>query len=216
MSTSEALQQLGRLIQEKATVERLARALHDPAVDLRLIPGELAFIAICSDNANALALLVEKLHISGVESVRERYVEGVEAMCDSDVADDLSRFGTDAAQGGAVCRAYREATQGLSDASAGRKVHRRLKRMLRAMERLLRVMGLYDVDTAEEWAEFVAIKSAVNAAQPGVVEWLLDVWGVDFEAAQLRDPVYSLSDYARACIIHPSCLVLAAGRLWIS
>eukprot|EP00873_Tetraselmis_striata_P016295 jgi/Tetstr1/436559/TSEL_002713.t1 len=295
MSTSEALHQLGRLIREKASVERLARALHDLAVDLRLISGELVFIAICSGNANALALLVRELHISGVEvyqegrtalheavlhrcpgvidwllshgckhgndlwlredaggatpllqAVREQYVEGVEAMCDSDVADDLSIFGTDTAQGGAVRQAYREATHGLSDAVAGRNVHMRLKRMLRAIERLLRVMGLYDVDTAvrdprslssrrtqtwefklgevrrraeaqlwwgrfqaqrqagtrepagpqEEWAEFVAIKSAVNAAQPGVVEWLLDVWGVDFEAAQLRDPVYSLSDYA--------------------
>mmetsp|Transcript_11865 Transcript_11865/g.29860 ORF Transcript_11865/g.29860 Transcript_11865/m.29860 type:complete len:81 (+) Transcript_11865:2098-2340(+) len=29
-----------------------------------------------------------------------------------------------------------------------------------------------------------------------MVEWLLDVWGVDFEAAQLRDLVYSLSDHA--------------------
>eukprot|EP00873_Tetraselmis_striata_P021575 jgi/Tetstr1/441839/TSEL_030054.t1 len=221
--------------------------------------GELAFIAICSDNANALALLVGELHISGVEvyhegrtapheavphrcpgvidwllshgckhgsdlwlredaggttpllqAVREQYVEGVEAMCDSDVADDLSTFGTDTAQGAAVCRAYREATQGLSDPAAGRNAHRRLKRMLRAMERLLWVMGLYDVDTAarrqagtresagpqEEWAESEAVESAVNAAQPGVVEWLLDVWGVDFEAAQLRDPVYSLSDHA--------------------
>jgi len=159
--------------------------------------GELAFIAICSDNANALALLVGELHISGVEvyhegrtapheavlhrcqgviywllshgckhgsdlwlredaggttpllqAVREQYMEAVEAMCGSDVADDLSIFDTDTAQGAAVCRAYREATQAVSDSTAGRNVHRRLKRMLRAMERLLWVMGLYDVDTA--------------------------------------------------------------------
>mmetsp|Transcript_25019 Transcript_25019/g.64472 ORF Transcript_25019/g.64472 Transcript_25019/m.64472 type:complete len:227 (+) Transcript_25019:1662-2342(+) len=75
-------------------------------------------------------------------------MEAVEAMCGSDVADDLSIFDTDTAQGAAVCRAYREATQAVSDSTAGRNVHRRLKRMLRAVERLPRVTALYDVDTA--------------------------------------------------------------------
>eukprot|EP00873_Tetraselmis_striata_P041455 jgi/Tetstr1/461719/TSEL_006809.t1 len=182
-----------------------------------------------------------------LQAVRERYAEGVEAMCGSDIADGFAISGTASRHGVVMGQAYREAAQALSDPAAESDAREGLTSMMRAMERQLRIMFLNDVQEAvgggwrsgadresrpwecklgevrrraeaqpwwasfqaqhqggtrepagpqEEWAESEAIKSAVNAAQPGVVEWLLDVWGVDFEAAQLRDPVYSLSDYA--------------------
>lgn len=182
-----------------------------------------------------------------LHAVREQYAEGVEIMCDSETINSFWAWGLDSQYGGVLGQAHREAMQASSAPAAGRNVHKRLKRMLRAIERRLRVLALYDVHQAvwdsslpsasgqylpwecrlarvrdkmetqpwwgrfqaqrragtqeppcgiHECAESFAMQAAVKAAQPAVVEWLLDAWGAGFGSAERQDPMYSLADYA--------------------
>lgn len=62
-------------------------------------------------------------------------------------------------------------------------------------------------------AEAAAIRSAVSAGQPAVVEWLLDVWGVDFEDVRIMGPEEcSLSDCACAAGEEDSQGAILAGE----